>query len=56
MKETIKDRVEFKGDSSDLVLTDVNLLYRRSWGYIKGEIIIEITNNGDSSVRSSKEM
>lgn len=52
--DIIKDKVEFKGASDGLLATDVHLIYKNSWGYIDGEIIVEIKNNSDSNLRISK--
>ena len=52
--DTVKDKVEFKGDSEGLLITDVNLISKTTWGYINGEIVIEITNTNNFSVKISK--
>lgn len=52
--ETIKDKVEFKGSASDIVATDAQINYKSSWGYISGQVIIEITNNSKANIKISK--
>ncbi|MBQ6397766.1 MAG: hypothetical protein IJI06_06405 [Oscillospiraceae bacterium] len=52
--DTIKDKVDLKGDVDGLVATDARILYKSSWGYIFGKVIIEVTNNSDYSIKISK--
>ena len=52
--DTIKDKVSLKGDVTGLQVTDARVLFASSWGYINGQVIIEITNNSDSNVKLSK--
>ena len=52
--ETIKDKVEFKGSASDIVATDAQINYKSRWGYISGQVIIEITNNSKANIKISK--
>ena len=52
--DTIKDKVELKGETDGIAVTDVNIMYKNSWGYTNGLVIIEFTNSGDSNVKISK--
>lgn len=52
--DLIKEKVELKNEISGVTVTDANILVRNSYGYVTGQVIIEITNNSDSSIKITK--
>lgn len=52
--DTIREKVEVKGETSDISITDAYIKIKSNWGYISGLAVIEITNNSESSVKIEK--
>lgn len=49
--DTIKDKVEIKGDAEGLTATDAHIIYACTRHFIIGQIIVEVTNESDRSFK-----
>ncbi len=49
--DTIKDKVEMNGDTEGLTVTDAHIIYACTRHYTIGQIIVEVTNESDRSVK-----